>query len=216
MGLFKRFLDNLSSPQATAEALLTQYARFEHLSEGERLLKLFTTRGGWKEIPEETLRHLIELLGKAAESHEKHILEVIALVVAGEACKVERVLAVPNHSVSERVGNAAMVLAMRSDALSPQWREKALELSGRLAPGHPFVMVKRAIWHYGRGEYVEALHLFRDGVELVEEMHERTKALTDLAPADTIPEEWDEVQRESETFLSAVKAMYEDCQRRVQ
>jgi hypothetical protein len=212
MGFLKKLLDRWSSPMATAEALMTQYGRFERLPESERLLKVFTTRGGWKEIPEETLRRLVELLAESAESHQKHILEVIEFVVAGEVCKVDPILSAPGQSTSERLDNAAMALALRSDSMTPEWRPKALEFARRLAPDNGFVIIKQALWHYERGEFKQAVPLFQRGIELVEKLHEFTKQLTAAVSPGTFPEKWKDVEKGSDIFLIAVKAMYADCQ----
>ena len=222
MGFFKKSLDKYSTLEATTRALTLQYLRYEHLPRSERLLKMFTTRGGWNDVPEETLRQIVEALGPKGrreqlpesssedDTHRWHLLEIAAFIHGGEACQVENVLQTLGLEA------AAIALAYRSDNLTSVWHSKVLQHAMCLAPDVGAVLVKAALHHCESGEFEEALPLFERGIKRMEEESGLVTSMTKFAESQGIdlPSEWKEVAAE-EKEESIIKGIYEECRKKV-
>jgi hypothetical protein len=219
VAIFWWFIRKAGSPDATEQTLKTEYSVFEKdgLPELDRLHKLFSQRGGWRNLPSDFLRELSSKLGS--------LENVVDFVVLSERHQLDTKLLPNIAELDSDVAIKMLPLSLISLANRLQenekWGEveKALALALCIGPEDCNVALRLAVHYHGQDSFSKAIPLFERGlpefrhdVETMGELDQISEdaGLTSMQQL----EEFGTVQ-DIEGLVGVYEELYEDCLRRV-
>ena len=203
------FTWRFSRPEMTAKTLLQQYHEFERLglSESERLLKLFATRGGWRALPGQFLRELTVRLGSKDD--------VISFIILTERYgfdreRIPRLIA--GGDLQSSMASIARSLGSLGNRLQAQGRldeaESVLRLALRLEPDESAIILPLALNCYYMGRYLDAIPMFQRGLPLFEQFTQRWGSVLEGL---SLPEESFGSSEDYSDMSSFYRNIYEEC-----
>lgn len=193
----------------TAKTLLQQYHDFERLglSESERLLKLFATRGGWRALPGRFLRELTFRLGSKDD--------VISFIILTERYGFDRERIpslIARGDLQSSMGSIAKSLGSLGNRLQGQGRldeaESVLRLALRLEPDESAIILPLALNCYYMRRYLDAIPLFQRGLPLFERFTQRWGSVLEGL---SLPEDSFGSSDDSGDMSSFYRKIYEEC-----
>ena len=202
--LSRRFV----GPQATVRGLLRRYHVFEKagLPEVECLFRLFSTRRGWKRMPE---RFLMELVARL-DSRE-NVMRFISLAEGYGFDRKSLPEIARKEDMEAAMSETASVLGKLGRQLQEEGRYKEAEfvqkLALRLQPNQYFTTLPLAVTYYRMQRYSEAAPLFRRGLAHFEKWDQ------EAAPAGLafpVPD-WLAGESKLKALRASCQNMYEAC-----
>ena len=187
IAIYRWVARKLSSPEITVRLLLRRYQAFQRmgLSEQQSLLRILSSRRGWRNLPERFLAEIVARL-KSKE-------DVMRFVSLAEGYRFNR------DRLPDIAGEANIDSAMRrvtlwlvnfGNRLQSENRLKEAEFVQKLAlglePDRYFTTLPLAITYYKMERYKDALPLFENGFAQLESVPDSSTPL-DYEPGDMAP-----------------------------